>query len=163
MLNARRALIFTFIVVTVLFSAFTVYSGHIYYQVYHALRTFQIKIINFNFYGGQLVLKTGVNIQNPSAISFEILSILERIEKIESDDYIYVGYTTLDSQENPLDLRPNGDLTLTVTFQIPASKIEEVTSGLENTWSLTFILAVRAFVVGDFQSQWSFETQMELL
>jgi hypothetical protein len=163
MLNARRTLTFTFILVTVLFSAFTAYSGYIYYQLFHALRTFQVKIIDFSFYGGQLVLRTEVNIQNPSGISFGILNILEKIEKIQSDDYTYVGYANLDSQENPLDLRPNEDLTVAITFQIPATKIEEVTSGLENTWYLTFTLTVRAFVVGDYQSQWSFETQMESL
>ena len=148
-----------FVLTTILFSALTAYSAYSYFQVYHAVRTFSVSIVSFNFNVMESKLKTELNIQNPSEVPFEILYVEERIEA----GYNYILNTGIYRQNNPLQLLPRGNLTITISPTVPNNKISEVTTGLENDWRLTIRIRIRGPVVSEFFVERLFLTQIASL
>jgi len=156
LLNARGTVVVVFVLTTILFSAFTAYSAYSYFQLYHAVRTFSVSTTSFSFNAMGSILKTELNIQNPSEVPFEILYVEERIEA----DYNYILNTGVYRQNDPLQLPPQGNLTITISSIVPDNKISEVTAGLDKNWFLTIRFRIQGPIVSKFHIERWFTTQI---
>lgn len=146
-----------FILMVIIFSGITVYSGVSYFQVYGAVRAFSVTIARFDLDIVDLIIATEINIQNPSEIPFDIFVVDEAIYSKGE----YVLRTSLSRYQNPLPLPAGQSVSLILTAVVPDTKIETVIAGLETSWRLWFNFQIGGPIVETFRVERSFTTVIQ--
>ncbi len=159
MFDARRVVISAFILMAIIFSGITVYSGVSYFQVYGAVRAFSVTIARFDLDIVDMIITTEVSIQNPSDILFDIFVVDEAV--YSSGEYVL--RTSLSRQLNPLPLPARQSVSLILTSVVPDTKIDMVITGLETPWQLRFDFQIGGPVVERFRVERWFDAEIRSL
>lgn len=147
-MTVQRIILVIFALVTIASLIFLAYSMHEYFGVYTAVHEFSVKIEKFSVVvsnASHALAETFLVIQNPSAYTFEVNFILQ---KLYLDDALF-GMKALDMKIDPIWMGPVSNAAITVRIDVGSVEVGWLAESEEKNWDTLIHVGVAAPIIGD--------------
>lgn len=146
--NKQRKIVWIlFVLMTIVSSSILLYSFHVYYGVYRAIRLINITVRNFSFTlsSESAWTETEITVENPSEYSFNVEYLQQKLylNSLDEDEYIFTGYYLF----NQTVLRPFSTFNITLKIVIPDYKMPMVIKTTDRNWLAIFNIRIKNFII----------------
>lgn len=145
--NTLKGVWICFLVCTIISGGVVIYSSHIYFREYRAIRLINISVNGFCVIlsGENAWTETNITIENPSKHSFRLKYLDQKLylNSVNSEGYIFTTHLS-----NQISLEPHSNFNLTIKIIIPNYKINKVTRTVNRNWLAMFYVTLESHPSG---------------